>query len=431
MSSWKTKLDRLDGGPPRRASSESATPPAKPEGADAPAEPSPARPSLDALRDRVAAILARTTQPAPRRVETREVERGAALPFDTEETPLGPLHTRTWRLSPAHRVGRAPVAAWGEASPAMLALLALDPALAACDPARALFVDTETTGLAGGTGTVPFLIGLAWLEEEGRLCVEQLLVRQLGEEAPALARLGERVTASSMLVSFNGKSFDLPLLRTRRVMARLPPLDDRPHLDLLHVARRVHRGRLGGYGLGALEAEVLGFERDGDIPSAEIVSRYAHYLRTGDESVLLAVVEHNAWDVISMPALAALYGEPLGGLEAGDLVGVARTLRRARALGEAEAMAQAAVDRGAGDPGLRVRGEIAKARGDRSSALADFSALVGGVDDPALRLELAKLYEHHARDPLAALAMVERGTGEGPEATERRRARLLRRPRKG
>jgi len=386
---------------------------------------------LDDLRARIQAALDRkTAQVPPPPVDTVD------LPFVSRDTPLGPLHVRTQRLSAAHRTGHAPVAPGAEADPGLLALLALDPALARCDPRRALFLDTETTGLAGGAGTVAFLVGLAsW--DGSALVLEQLLVRALGEEAPMLERLRERIEAASMLVTFNGKSFDMPLLRTRFVLARIPRPQEPPHLDLLHVARRVHGKRVrDGCRLVALERAVLGFERFGDVPSGEVSACYLHFLRTGDARALLGVIEHNAWDVVAMAALVGLYGEPAvpglpapTALSAGDLAGIAQTLRRAGALDQAGAMADLAVGRGPSPEALRARAEIAKARGDRQRALSDFEALAASVDDPRVRLELAKLYEHWARSPARALEWAARGTGETTERAQRRVERLERKAR--
>lgn len=385
---------------------------------------------LDALRARMDAILTRTrAEPArpPPRVDDAE------LPFSVEETAAGPLCSRTVRHGGEHRIGRVPVSPGRCASAGLLALLSLDPRLASCDPAGALYLDTETTGLGAGAGTVAFLVGLAWFDAGGAgappaLVVEQLLVRRLGEEGPVLARIAERLQSASMLVTFNGKSFDMPVLRTRFVMGRMEVPPEPPHLDLLHVARRLHKARGVGATLGAVEREVLGFVREGDVPSSEVSACYLHFLRTGDPRSLLGVVEHNAWDVISMAALVGLYGEPLDGtqLEPRDLVGVARTLRRAGAAELAFDVAEAAVARGAGHEGTRVRAEIAKARGDKEGALADFEELASSIDDPAVRLELAKLYEHHAKDPSRALAVAREGTGEAEEERERREARLRR-----
>jgi uncharacterized protein YprB with RNaseH-like and TPR domain len=422
MSSFGAKLERVhfpktSALPPRVDSMQGDDP--------LPLDP---RRRLDALRDRIAAILAKSSvETTALRASTPHADPSLGdLPFARHETASGPIYVRTKRLSPAHRVGRAPVHVGRDASREMLALLALDPLLVSCDPGRAVYIDTETTGLSGGAGTVPFLIGLAWFEEGGSLVMEQLLLRELGEETPMLERFAERVARASMLVTYNGKSFDLPLLATRLVLARRPALPEIAHLDLVHVARRVHRHRITQHTLKNIEAEVLGFQRTADISGGDVCSRYTHFLRTGDESALTAVIDHNEWDIVAMAALVGLYGEPLTGLGPIDWPGVARTVRRAGSLELAGEIADRAVVSGGGGEAVRARGEIAKARGDKARALADFESLVGSVDDPALRLELAKLYEHHAKAPLAALELVLRGTGERPEALAKRQRRLER-----
>lgn len=380
---------------------------------------------LDDLRRRMDAILTRSRSEEPRQLPAVDCPE---LPFCVERTELGPLHVRTLRLGGAHRVGRIPVTGARHASSELLALLALDPRLASCELGGALYLDTETTGLGPGAGTVAFLVGLAYWDHDVGLVCEQLLVRQLGEEAPVLARVAERIRQASMLVTFNGKSFDLPVLRTRFVMARSAFPDEPAHLDLVHVARRLHKGRGFGTRLGTLEREVLGFVREDDVPSGEVSACYLHFLRTGDTRALLKVIDHNLWDVVSMAAIVALYGEPLEGsqLHAEDLVGMARTLKRAGQNDRAQRVVDTALERGAGDAGIRARAEIAKARGDKARALADFEALASTVDDPTVRLELAKLYEHHAKDAARALALVEAGTGEKEERRAHRAARLAR-----
>lgn len=381
---------------------------------------------LEELRAKMDAILSRTHVPRPA-ASLDQPE----LPFFSEETPLGALHRRVLRLPPSHRVGRASVLPSRGADSSLLALLALDPALAACAPRGALYLDTETTGLAGGAGTVAFLVGLAFWDDvgdEGRaeLVVEQILVRNLGEEAPMLAHVAERVRAATMLVTFNGKSFDMPLLRTRYVMARMEAPPEPPHLDLLHVARRIHKARGVQCRLVALEDKVLGFVRQDDVPSGDVSACYLHFLRTGETASLIGVVEHNLWDVVTMASLLGLYGEPLEGtaLVGEDLAGAARVLRRAGAHESARAFADAAVDRGGGTESLRARAEIAKVLGDRARALRDFHAVLEREDDPRVRLELAKIYEHHERDLARALALTEAGTGEDEAAHSKRRRRI-------
>lgn len=386
---------------------------------------------LDDLRARVQSVLQRSQARAPSPLASAQV---SELPFLTHETPLGALHIRWVRLSPTHRMGRASTLAAREASAELLGLLSLDPALSACDPELALYLDTETTGLHGGTGTIAFLVGLAFWQpdpnRDGRrsLVVEQLLVKSPGEEGPALERVAERLRQASMIVTFNGKAFDLPLLRTRFTMARMPLPDEPPHLDLVHIARRLHRDPAGPCNLTAIEERVLGFVREGDIPSADVSACYLHFLRTGGTEALLRVVEHNEWDVIAMVALVGIYGEPLDttSLSAGDLVGVARTLLRAGERTRAFEIAHRAVGGGAGDSGLLTRAQIAKKTGDRARALADFEALASKADDPSVRLELAKLYEHFAKEPVRALEVARRGTGECVDHAERRVRRLAR-----
>ena len=377
--------------------------------------------TLERLRQKIARIVSKGPEPPPPPAKPSEGE----LPFVEEPTEMGTLYVRYLPFERHHRVGRFPVHVARDANTTMLSLLALDPSLASLDMRRALYLDTETTGLSGGTGTLPFLIGLGWFSDDGSFVVEQLLLRRPGEEGPILMRLAERLGASSALVTFNGKSFDMPLVRTRFVMNRMRAMLELPHLDLVHVARRVHKARIGACNLGSVESRVLGFGRVDDVPSGEVAGRYFHFLRTGDEGALLGVVTHNVWDIISMAALVGLYGEPLDGMDAEDLAGVASTLHRAKNPGRAAKMAQEAVERGGGARALKTRAAIAKARGDRDAALADFEMLLGEVDDPSVRLELAKLYEHHTKTYEQALDVVERGVAERQEAAEHRKSRLV------
>lgn len=387
----------------------------------APAVEAPREQLLSDLRSKISRILGRPSPP-----------RALAEPSDTDlrferiERPEGTLYRRLERLQPSHHVGTMPVDSAAAANSELLALLALDPKLSGLCFQRALFLDTETTGLGGGAGVLAFLLGMSWFDEQGRLFVEQLLLRRPGDEPALLARLRECVERADVIVTYNGKAFDWPLLVGRCVMNRLPPLPARPHLDLLHIARRLHRGRISQCRLVTLESEVLGFGRGPDVAGEEIAARYSHYLRSGDESSLNAVVLHNAWDVVSMAALVGLYGEPVDLLPAEDLVGLSRTLRRAGALERAAQVADVAVERGGGASARRVRGEVAKARGDRALALREFESALAELDDPALRLELAKLYEHFMKAPGFALALLAQGTSEKEDQHTRRRARLER-----
>src|SRR6202166_174199 len=199
---------------------------------------------------------------------------------------------------------------------------AQDFAKLAIDPEQWLFLDTETTGLAGGTGTYAFMVGIAWWDSGG-LQVEQFFMRDLDEEHSLLLELSERMSKRPVLVTFNGKSFDWPLLETRYRMTRaIPPFTPRVHLDLLHPARQLWRLRLGSVRLKDLERHVLSGEgraldwsRHDDIDSSLIPQMYFDYLRGGPAEPLVGIFRHNQMD---LRGLAALAGKILALLDSGS-----------------------------------------------------------------------------------------------------------------
>ncbi len=181
-------------------------------------------------------------------------------------------------------------------------LLWRDATDAALDPQQWLLLDTETTGLAGGTGTYAFLIGVAWWEGSG-LQVEQFFLRDLNEEWPVLLVLAERLEQRPVLVTFNGKTFDWPLLQTRyRMMRSISVPEPRAHFDFLHPARTLWRPRLGSVRLAELERHVLGWERRDDVPSEMIPRLYLDFLRGGPVDRLLPVLLHNQMDLRGLAA---------------------------------------------------------------------------------------------------------------------------------
>ena len=169
---------------------------------------------------------------------------------------------------------------------------------------RILFLDTETTGLAGGVGSAAFLIGIGYFYEN-KYVVEQFFMRDYNEEAAMLNLLAEKVTNFDTIVTFNGRSFDLPLLETRRILNRIDPAFSRlGDVDLLHPARRIGGLRLSDCRLGTLENEVLGFQRaEDDIPGSLIPGIYFDYLQFGNADKLYKVFYHNEKDVVSMVGL--------------------------------------------------------------------------------------------------------------------------------
>lgn len=172
-----------------------------------------------------------------------------------------------------------------------------------------LFLDTETTGLAGGSGTYAFLVGLAYFEQ-GHLHLEQLIMREHCEERAMLSHLVERLEWADCLVTFNGKTFDVPLLQTRLMMNRLRfDLEDYPHLDLLPISRRLWSTALENCKLETLEEQILGLPRHGDVPGWMVPQIFFRFLQSGDARGLGQVAEHNRRDILSMVGLlAGLWG---------------------------------------------------------------------------------------------------------------------------
>ncbi len=362
-----------------------------------------------------------------------------ALPCSAEETPLGRLHRRVLIHEEDHRHGAVEVAPAARALGSEVAVLALDPALAPLDFARALYIDTETTGLAGGAGTLPFLIGMAWFDGE-RLVVEQLLLERPGREAPMLTRLAERLRAASTIVSYNGKSFDWPLLRTRFVLNRIAAPRLPGHLDLLHCARRVYKARLGSLRLVHLEQELLGFERLDDLAGELIPQTYLAFLRgLAPASTLTPILDHNRSDLVALPALLGEILRRFRGeharQDARDQLGFARVAARAAEPVRALALAHAAIASDVrGELAARAlffAGELELRRGDCAAAIAAYEralTLSDGAERARVHLALAKLYEHRTKEPERALAHAKHTAPcEGATASQRRVARLLRR----
>ena len=199
-----------------------------------------------------------------------------------------------------------------------LADAAADAPLVAGVPAPSPFVffDLETTGLSGGAGTYAFLVGCGWFDDDGGFVTRQYLLVRIADERSLLALVAGELARAGALVSFNGKSFDAPMLETRYLYHRLEWAAARlPHLDMLHVARRFWRGGTAvapdaataesSCSLIALERQPLGTRRQGDVPGFEIPARYFHFVRTGDARPLQAVFEHNRLDLLSLAALTA------------------------------------------------------------------------------------------------------------------------------
>jgi len=340
-----------------------------------------------------------------------------ALPLQRIETGGGAVYLAEewWPLD--YRHGRL---ALGDAlSLDGPALSRLEPGLSASDLGDAAFVDVETTGLAGGTGTYVFLVGLGTFEGSA-FRLRQFFLADLGREAAMLAAIAEALAGCRALVSFNGRQFDLPLLETRLTLSRLPALaPDLPHLDLLYPARRLYRRRLSSCRLASLEEALLGLEREDDVPGWAIPPLYFDYLRRGEAGPLRIVFRHNALDILSLVALLAHLGHIIGGdppADPDDCVALARWDEMEGRLADAGRLYAAALDGGADGEGralaLRRLARLYRRLGrwEDAARLWREEAENGGAPERRLEalIELAKLEEHRRRDYATAEAVTRR-----------------------
>jgi uncharacterized protein YprB with RNaseH-like and TPR domain len=221
------------------------------------------------------------------------------------ETPYGSCFVAETSYALDERRGGLPLGECLALPSSAVAACGREPALTQLDLRRAAFIDTETSGLAGGTGTFVFLMGIGTFDDEG-FTVRQYFMRTPAEEKALLHSAAGTLDRCSGLVSYNGRAFDLPLLNTRLVLNRqLPRLQSAPHLDLLFPVRRVWRARIGSCTLGNVEREALAITREEtDVPGWLIPSLYRQYLRSGEAGELPRVFYHNLIDILTLVTLA-------------------------------------------------------------------------------------------------------------------------------
>jgi len=290
------------------------------------------------------------------------------------------------------------------------------------DPDQWLFLDTETTGLAGGSGTYAFLVGIAWWEGGG-LEIEQFFLREYSEERSMLFALRERMAEHPVLVTFNGKSFDWPLLETRYRMSRKISVPTfRAHLDFLHPAQNLWRLRLGSVRLSELEQHVLGWDRGADLLSGLIPQIYFDYLRGGPPERLVPILNHNQMDLRGLAALSSRILSLLGdaenlGQDGLELFGVSRLCEkrgqhaRARKLYEKSiaSFLPTETDRAA----RRSLAKLAKREGDIELACELWKEALGNSRHGYEAYEqLAIYYEHKVRNPDQARQIVQQALNE-------------------
>jgi uncharacterized protein YprB with RNaseH-like and TPR domain len=388
----------------------------------------------------------RVAEPTPREEFDERVgeERAQAavedwLGGETVETAHGRHFEREKLYERYRRHGSADIGSLAELPEDLLAAIS-GGATPRVPPAQWAFLDTETTGLAGGTGTCAFLIGIGRITPEG-FRVRQFFMRDYSEEASQLDAVARHLAPFRVLITYNGKTFDQPLLETRyRLNRSRPPFGRLEHLDLLFGARRLWKLRYESCRLVDLENQVLGFEREGDVPGALIPYLYFEYLRTQRAARMLPVFHHNATDILTLACLTGIvplaFKDPLNlpFRHGSEIAGIARWLRQAGDLEQARTLFRGAIDAELSDD-LRFRtlwdlAQLEHKLGAEEQAVAiwnDLAAARNPFRIPALE-ELAKHYEHRQKDLVQALETTRAALAEDDSpALRRREQRLVRR----
>src|SRR5579871_1034720 len=353
------------------------------------------------------------------------------------ETAYG-RHFETEKLYESHRQhGSADVGALSDLPHDLLDTLS-GGTIPSAAPDEWAFLDTETTGLAGGTGTCAFLVGVGRITREG-FRVRQFFMRDHSEEASLLDALSRHLKPFRVMITYNGRTFDQPLLETRyRLNRARPPFTSVEHLDLLHGARRLWKLRFESCRLVDLENQVLGFERQGDIPGALIPYIYFEYLRTHQAARLLPIFHHNSIDILTLACLTGIvpyaFKDPANmPLRHGaEMAGMARWLRQAGELEQARTLFQRSIDAGLRDVLMfRTLWDLAaleRKLGASDAALSIWGDLAAARNPFRVRAleELAKHHEHRAKDRARALEFTRAARAIEDSADLRRReARLL------
>jgi uncharacterized protein YprB with RNaseH-like and TPR domain len=406
---------------------------------------------LAALRRRIARIDRKYAGPAPpptrRLVENRLkparyfVEEW--LSGEEVETAHG-KHFETERLYERHRRhGSLDISDLAELPIDLLDAIS-ENTIPACGPEKWAFLDTETTGLAGGSGTYAFLIGVGRITPEG-FRVRQFFMREHSEEASLLTSLADHLAKFEVLITYNGRTYDQPLLETRYRMSRFrPPFDRLPHFDLLFGARRLWKLRFDSCRLVDLENQILGVEREGDLPGEMIPYVYFEYLRTGEAFRLVPILHHNALDILTLACLTGIVPWAFRSPEqskfthGAEMVGLGRWLRKVEQNDRALDLFRRAIQAGLRDDLLfRTLWDVAaleKKCGREDAALAVLTELAGARNQfrTAALEELAKYYEHREKNYTMALEMTRTALGfEDTPGLRKREDRLEKRSANG
>lgn len=349
---------------------------------------------------------------AAERRETRKQKFLDRIGVTTRTNPAG-SHGLLVTTTPIESLAHSPDSITGSA----MAFLASDERFREVAATDLLFLDTETTGLAGGSGTVPFLIGIGWFEHDA-FVVHQYLMRDYDDEAAILHEIGQQYEKHPCLVTYNGKTFDVPLVETRFLLQRIRSgLRQAPQIDLLHCARRLWKDLVPNCALTTIEEHILGETRSGDIPSEFIPYVYFDFIRGIRMERMKPVLTHNHQDIVSLASLLARMTEIVANpreecTHALELVGMSRWPSARKDWDNASQTLNWALERSdmpdETTPQVQKRLSLMLKRQQRwPEAISLWQQLVQGEDPLFALLELAKAHEHRTREYTLALAYTE------------------------
>lgn len=368
-----------------------------------------AAPRKPSITDKLNLLIKAADLPKPKPAARYEID--AVLDGSFSLNPLGEVFVLEQSYSSGYLHGSTSI--FCSRPLELISRWANDPRIAELPLSSFAFLDTETSGLTGGTGTYAFLVGVARFID-GQFVLRQYFMRDPSEEPALLEGLAHFLAPAKALVSFNGKAFDIPLLTTRYILHRIPaPYKSYAHLDLLPLARRLWRDRLESRALKYLEAHVLGLQRTSEeVPGYEIPYLYFDYLRTRDARPLAGVFYHNAMDVVAMAALLTHMNEMItnpyeGPVEHGlDFIALGKLFEDLGLWEEAARLFERGLEfditESDFDHALRRLSTLQKRRGDFEEAvrLWEKAAAQGHI---YAHIEMAKYYEHKRRDVKSAL----------------------------
>ncbi len=321
------------------------------------------------------------------------------------------------------RYGQIPIAMGLQIPGTILAFLSRDSAFEALDLGTAVFLDLETTGLAGGTGTVPFLVGLGYFRDD-RFKVTQFFLNELAEEGLLVEQVSRfvRDMGFKSVITYNGKAFDVPLLETRFALHRTPfAVRDLPHLDFLFSARQLWKHKYDSCRLSNLAYQIAQAERSDDIPGEEIPTRYFQYIRSGDFSLVEPIITHNQEDILALLSVVVA-GAVLvdrnretaerGEADAMDLFGVAKLFESAGDTARSAALLEKALEgRLTAEVSHTARKKLShhfKKNQDWDKAVSLWQQMGCGDQADSFR-ELAMYFEHKVKNYEEAIRAAEEG----------------------